>query len=219
MEGISKEEDDSKDEDSLDEPIEEAEEVIEIQSEDKKDENVIITSNEIKQSYRYLMGRHLGKDGLPDNFGFIHQLIIAFLGEKKFIDVLNKELDEIESKNIGIKKKDVFDAIHRFKKEYFMCHFVTRQIRELDDKYEKENKEGQPRKSFIADELRKIVIEMNTDLPNINDYLYIALSIIVKNSDLKFESAPREQIFAPSPRYESTNRTKFAKENIEEEKF
>ena len=105
---------------------------------------------------------------------------------------------------MSITKRKVLSSINMFQKLYYINSIVVRQIKELDKRFEEDNKMLLPLKEEkqvyhrVRRELREILKELNLELPLINDYLYIALTIIIKNSDLQYEGAPKEQIVNPN---------------------
>ena len=165
------------------------------------DEKLITTSIQLKQSYKYLGARFLSNDGQPDNFKALKDFNVAALGQDEIRDMLSEKLDDLEKDGFGYTKEGCLNAMRVFDKYFYINAFLATRIREINSKHQedlKEKKEIQTHSPVVAEELKNIVEEINLKLPLINDHILLVFTIIVMNTDLKFEEAPREEIINPA---------------------
>lgn len=166
---------------------------------------LIKTSSELKQLWKYCGAPFLSQDGKPYDYIYAHQFIIGCLGDKtirsKFID----EVEKLEQDNIGFTKEMMFRAINCFSDEYYKNSFLFDIIRKLDEKYSSDKKQdkitGEKDEIVQKDIVRKTIFdvtnELNLNMPVINYYIMMAVTIIISNTDLIKEEVPHENILNP----------------------
>ena len=184
-------------------PVLEPKEVETPEIKEEPKEEIMKVSSELKQNWTFMYSRFLSEDGLPDDFSHLGIFLISFLGDEDLANRFYKELDKLEADDHNpYTKKMILDAIYARSKAYHECNFIARQIRELDKRFDitsKDAKDGDKKVyTALRNELRRILKEVNINLPIINDCLLIAVSLALKFTELQYRVAPREMIYGKS---------------------
>jgi len=169
----------------------------------------IRTSSAIKQQYQYLFARHLSHLGLPINHYYIYEFITTCMADDRIRKVLIEELEKLEEDKLGYEKDEILNSLKYFQKEYYQNAFL---LDTLKKKKEYQEKEETKNEKVFKKVIFSVIKELSLEVPLINDYLMIVFGMIVKNTDLEYINAPREEILHPDAQF---NRESY-KENLRE---
>lgn len=163
----------------------------------------IRVSTAIKQQYQYLFSRHLSYLGLPLNFSYLREIVVTLLSDERIMSRVKEELIRLNKINkIDIEK--ILNSPHDFTNKYYVNNVLTSLLQEKKQQVGADSDALKELNSFIV----KVIKLLNTDLPLINDRILLLFIIAVKNTDLEYVNAPREEIINPGILYDPQVRKK-----------
>jgi len=147
----------------------------------------IITPSSVKRMFEHAFSNLFSQRGLPDNISFARTFII---GISRIDDLRENFIKNLKKHNLDI--KIINQALDDYPNELFKAQLLTRNIRELNTK-----SKGQGISENIIQELKKQIIELNSEIPLINDYLLNAFFCAYNGTDLEDVEIPKEPIMHP----------------------